>query len=324
MNVYDFDGTIYNGDSTIDLWKFILKRHPSAVFSLFPAAVGLALYLFGIISKTGFKQQFYTFLKYSPDIDNDLCCFWNKHEHKIKCWYLARKKPDDIIVSASPDFLLKHFCSKLGIRLIASQVDKYRGTYTGDNCYGKEKIRRLEIEHPNIEIDDFYSGSEADIPLAKLASKAYWVSGDSIVPWEKRKVSPAKRLKDTFFTPEFFLFVFCGGCGTLVNFCFSLMLSWRINSTLAYVGGYAGSLFATYALNTYLIFKLPFSFVRFVKFIISYIPNFFILLTVVAVLLNIFGFPELFVYLAAAVFGLPLTFVIVKIFAFGSRIKGDN
>ena len=28
MNVYDFDKTIYAGDSTIDFWKFCMIRYP--------------------------------------------------------------------------------------------------------------------------------------------------------------------------------------------------------------------------------------------------------------------------------------------------------
>ena len=62
MNVYDFDGTIYDGDSTVDFWKYSLKRHPLAIISIFPAILGFALYLFGIIPKTKFKQHFYQFL----------------------------------------------------------------------------------------------------------------------------------------------------------------------------------------------------------------------------------------------------------------------
>ena len=184
MNVYDFDGTIYNGDSTIDFWKFTLKRHPMVVCSLFSAATGLTLYLFGIINKTSLKQLFLKFLKYSPDIEYDISGFWDRHENRIKSWYLTRKKTDDIIISASPEFLLKPICDKLEIRLIASRVDKHTGLFKGENCYGEEKIKRLEMEHPNFRIDNFYSDSEADSPLAHLAVKAWWVSGNSVVPWE--------------------------------------------------------------------------------------------------------------------------------------------
>ena len=27
MNIYDFDGTIYDGDSSIDFFKYSLKKH---------------------------------------------------------------------------------------------------------------------------------------------------------------------------------------------------------------------------------------------------------------------------------------------------------
>ena len=34
MNVYDFDETIYNGDSTRDFVKWCMKKHPKALLSL--------------------------------------------------------------------------------------------------------------------------------------------------------------------------------------------------------------------------------------------------------------------------------------------------
>lgn len=324
MNVYDFDGTIYNGDSTIDFWKFCLKRHPKAMLAIFPAMTGLGLHLFGIISKTKCKQRFYSFLKYIPDVDSELAVFWGRHEIKIQDWYLAQKRSDDLIISASPTFLLEPICCKLGVKVIASKVEKHTGIHIGDNCHGDEKVKQLQAEFPGVILDDFYSDSLSDSPLAKMASNAFWVDGNIIVPWSERKTGTISKFKHTFLTSQFFLFVFCGGCGTLVNFFFSLTFSRHIDSTLAYVGGYAISLFVTYALNTYLIFKNPFSILRFVKFAISYIPNFLILLTFVAVLLNILHLPEIFVYLAAAVLGLPITFIIVKFFAFGSKVKGGK
>ena len=41
MNVYDFDKTIYRGDSTMDFWRYCLKRYPKAVLAglLQPGAV---------------------------------------------------------------------------------------------------------------------------------------------------------------------------------------------------------------------------------------------------------------------------------------------
>jgi HAD superfamily phosphoserine phosphatase-like hydrolase len=186
MNVYDFDGTIYDGDSTVDFWGFSLKRHPKAMLHLFPTIGALALYAARFIDKTAFKQRFYGFLKAIPDIEGEVCDFWDKHEGKIKLWYLAQKKADDLIISASPYFLLKPICDKLGVRLIASMVDAHTGVYDGVNCHGEEKVRRFRGEHPPTEsdaIEAFYSDSHADDPMAKTAAKAYFVRGNNITPW---------------------------------------------------------------------------------------------------------------------------------------------
>ena len=34
MNVYDFDKTIYDGDSTIDFYFYCLKKHPKIILCL--------------------------------------------------------------------------------------------------------------------------------------------------------------------------------------------------------------------------------------------------------------------------------------------------
>ncbi len=52
------------------------------------------------------------------------------------------RKEDDVIISASPEFLLRPICNRLGIRhLIASRVDARSGAYDGQNCAtGREGV----------------------------------------------------------------------------------------------------------------------------------------------------------------------------------------
>ena len=38
IDVYDFDGTIYDGDSTVDFTRFCLRRHPAVLAGLKRAA----------------------------------------------------------------------------------------------------------------------------------------------------------------------------------------------------------------------------------------------------------------------------------------------
>lgn len=183
MNVYDFDNTIYRGDSTLDFYFFCLKKKPM-IITICPRQIKAAmLYKMRRIDKTSFKQEFYSFLNMLNDIDGLVREFWDINDRKIKNWYLLAQKDDDVIISASPYFLLDEICRRLNInRLIASNVDKYSGKYTGANCYGKEKVKRF-IEIYNQEIDNFYSDSRSDLPMAHMAKNRYIVKGYSIRPW---------------------------------------------------------------------------------------------------------------------------------------------
>ena len=316
VNVYDFDDTIYRGDSTLDFWKFCARRHPKVLLSLPRVGVSFCRYLFGRCGKTAFKEVFFSFLRFVPDVEAEVSAFWNEHESKIQHWYLSQKHDADVIISASPEFLLKPAAERLGVSLIASRVDETSGMFSGENCKGEEKVRRFATEYPGVEIGKFYSDSLSDTPLAKLAHEAYIVSGDEFIPWNEYHPGFVSRMMKTFLSRDFLLFVFCGGMGTLTNFVCALAISTQINPTAAYVGGYGLSLFVAYALNALLIFKERLRVFDFVKFVISYIPNFAILFAFVCIFLNIFGWHKVIVYALAAVFGLPVTFILVKLFAF--------
>ena len=115
MNIYDFDETIYDSDSTKDFYFYCLKKYPKILLSVPIMAWTFFLYILGVKTKTQFKEKMYRFLTYVPDIDSALNDFWNINEHKVKSWYKDRQKDDDIIISASPEFLLKPICERLGI-----------------------------------------------------------------------------------------------------------------------------------------------------------------------------------------------------------------
>lgn len=182
-NVYDFDGTIYRGDSSVDFYLFCRRRYPKVKRDVF----GAAPLLFDLLLKkrdlTKSKQRFYRYLTRVPDAAETVSLFWREHEKNIKDWYLEQKRADDLVISASPEFLLYPVCQKLGVRLIGSRVDPQTGRYDGLNCHDDEKVRRLNEAYPGTEIDRFYSDSRADAPLARLAKEAFFVKGDVISPF---------------------------------------------------------------------------------------------------------------------------------------------
>lgn len=184
MNVYDFDETIYDGDSTVDFYKYCLRLKPYIIFR-FPFVTAVR-FLLDSRKKLLFKERFYRFLSAFDDIDKTVEHFWDSHEKNIKRWYTENRRADDVVISASPEFLLEPICKRLGISvLMASVVDKKTGLYSGENCWGKEKVRRFYERFEDGKIDCFYSDSYSDAPLAEIAKSAFIVKKNEITDWNK-------------------------------------------------------------------------------------------------------------------------------------------
>lgn len=183
MNVFDFDNTIYKGDSTADFYLFCLRRHPKIIALAPGLLVSLLRFKLRKTTKTQFKSAMFGFLKYA-DLTKDINDFWDSHIKNIKDFYKNMQSEDDVIASASPEFLLEPACKKLGIKyLIASKVDK-DGVYEGINCSEAEKARRFKERFGSRKIDCFYSDSYNDTPLAVLARHSFMVSGENISDWK--------------------------------------------------------------------------------------------------------------------------------------------
>ena len=177
MNVYDFDKTIYKGDSTLDFYFWCVKRNPFIILVLPIQFLGFLLYKLKLKDKDYFKQKFYFFLKYINYSESIIDEFWREKIYKITDWYLSQKEDTDIIISASPEFLLKPLEKKLDInKVIASKVDPMTGKLLSKNCYGEEKVIRFLEIYKNKKIHKFYSDSLSDIPLAKLAKVSFLVN----------------------------------------------------------------------------------------------------------------------------------------------------
>lgn len=181
LNVFDFDHTIYSGDASLDYIIFCLKHHAKTWLFLL---IILAAFIRFIIDRDRkkFKEAAFSFLRVVPGTSVDQ--FWESHEHKVKSWYLNMKKSDDIIISASPDFLLEPMARRLSVTLIATRMDSRTGKIKGENCRGVEKVTRLNEYNKHIKIEGFYTDHVSDTPLAKVARKAYLVRGDTIKAFE--------------------------------------------------------------------------------------------------------------------------------------------
>lgn len=187
MNVYDFDNTIFRGDSTVRFILFCLGRHPMLWTRLPGQIASGAAYLLGKKSKQRFKEGLFTALM--PRLKNpeeEINAFWEKNLCRIKPFYAQTRREDDVVISASPEFLILPACQRLGIACaMASPVDAHTGAYRGENCHGAEKVRRFRQRFPHDNVDEFYSDSHSDDPMAAIARKAVLVNGEKLLPWKK-------------------------------------------------------------------------------------------------------------------------------------------
>lgn len=119
-----------------------------------------------------------------------------------------------------------------------------------------------------------------------------------------------------FLNKEFIYFLIIGIVNTFNGTVFSYLYAYLFNANIAFIFGYISGLMISYILNSYITFKETLTFQKFIKFAVSYIPNFIIQNIVVLIVFNMMGLPKLIAYALAAVIGVPVTFVFMKLFAF--------
>jgi phosphoserine phosphatase len=186
MNVYDFDKTIYRGDSTMRFILYLLRRQPGLLVHVPAFSINALLFITGRRKKQDFKERmFRAFFGHAKDIDKTLADFWKLNVSRVFKWYRKTQQSDDVVISASPVDIVRPCCEMLGIKCImGSPVDLKTGVYSGPNCHGEEKVRRFYEAFPGAVIENFYSDSHSDDPMARIAEKSWMVTGETLTPWK--------------------------------------------------------------------------------------------------------------------------------------------
>ena len=89
-DLYDFDGTIYDGDSGVDIILFAMKKKPLIFFKLLGAIGIVILYKLKLRTKEQMKTRLFSFFKDIDDMDKFVKEFWESHEHKLKSYWLEK------------------------------------------------------------------------------------------------------------------------------------------------------------------------------------------------------------------------------------------
>ena len=198
MNVYDFDGTIFPSDCSIGFCIWCMKRRPKLLFTFVPKTVkNMILKKRGKIPEYVMQREFFGYLTLIDDFDAQIERYWDKNEKRIAKWYLAQKKPDDLIISASPACIIGPIAKRLGINFIATEFDREYGVFLNNLMYAQEKAQYM-IDHGFPMIENFYSDSLADTPLALCAEKAHLVTkkASTVIDWPELDEKTLKKVHE--------------------------------------------------------------------------------------------------------------------------------
>jgi len=184
IDIYDFDGTIFRGDSTRAFWLYCLRKKPALAKHL-PRQMGaLAMMACKRWDLTRGKGAFLRFVR-DIDLHGMAERFWAepRTKRRIAPWFAKR---DDalptVIASASPEALLAPVAREYGVQhLVATRIDPQTGALTAPNCKRDEKVRRIREVLPGFKARAMYTDDRrADGPLLAMAQQKYIVKRGAV------------------------------------------------------------------------------------------------------------------------------------------------
>lgn len=181
--LFDFDKTLTRHDSLKLLLGHMVRTIPGAARELGGLLLRLLPYAAGLVSKEAMKTRTLRMLCHLPAGDRG--AFLHSFCREILAGDLLRQgierveehrrqKQRLVLVSASVDLYMVHLQRMLGFdHLVCTRTASVANpVVVGANCYGREKIRRLE-KLPWFDRVDWasswgYSDSDSDLPMLEL------------------------------------------------------------------------------------------------------------------------------------------------------------
>jgi len=184
MNVYDFDNTIYDGESTIDFFFFVVKKKKIAMIATPIFIFAFIMYKSRLLTINCLSKTIGLFskamVKYNDDMIKYINEFWNENSHKLKPLFLDMLNEEDVIITCLPDFMIDIIKEKLKTEnIICTKINKETGELEL-LCFKNNKVFEFQKQYPDIKINKFYTDSFNDISFMKLAKETYIVKKDKI------------------------------------------------------------------------------------------------------------------------------------------------
>lgn len=187
--LFDFDGTLTTHDTLSDFIFFSLGKFRGLVGAVILAPV-LFLYFTGLMNNAKAKERVlsYFFKGIAADQLNALGQNYVRQRlpvilrpaglNKI-AWHQSQGH-EVVIVSASAESWLKPWTQAMKLELIATALEvkdgKITGKFTGKNCHGQEKVRRIQATYnlPDYAQIFAYGDTPGDKPMLALATHPFY------------------------------------------------------------------------------------------------------------------------------------------------------
>lgn len=179
MKVFDFDNTLYRGESAVDLAIYMIRNNRRVILYLPKIFYNLIKYKLCLVDKRKMVRAVDDFLKNvirsREELFGAVEGFWAEYGRKLDRAMLKRIDSDDVIISAGPDFLLYGIKELLGTEnIICSRIDSRRMRVKYLN-FGDNKVRRYRSLYGDKPIDCFYTDSYNDKALMDISDRVYIV-----------------------------------------------------------------------------------------------------------------------------------------------------
>lgn len=196
LAIFDIDYTITRKETLMEFFKYLVSKDIKNIKFLPRALYSGLMYGVKVYDEKRVKE---CFLKFIENIDEAELAKLTKSFYDEKVSKILYKDAVDMIkklkkegymvvlISASPEFYVKEFYAIKEVDLIIGtkftfEDGKFIRKMDGNNCKGKEKVRRLNevLKEKNIKVDFknsyMFSDSLSDKPLLDLVGKPYLIN----------------------------------------------------------------------------------------------------------------------------------------------------
>lgn len=179
MKVFDFDNTIYEGESMVDFFYFILEKKEELkkykpLVSKFLKLYEHNLLPIGLVKRVINKYKGEASFS-TKNLDKYIDEFWKLHINKLNKEMLNKVSKEDVIMTASVNILIDPIKDKLKTKNIYTSLVDIENKELLFLCYKDNKVDKFKEIYKDTMIDELYTDSYADKPLMSISKKVFLV-----------------------------------------------------------------------------------------------------------------------------------------------------